>query len=364
MVKTTRWGILGTAQIARKNWKAIRNSTNGLVVAVASRDASRADRFIDDCQREAPMDSRPRSFGSYAELLDASDIDAVYIPLPTGLRKEWVIRAAQAGKHIVCEKPCAVTAADLREILEVCRRHHVQFVDGVMFMHSRRLERIREVLGDGVSVGEIRRITSAFSFCASEEFYTANIRAQTALEPAGCLGDLGWYCLRFALWAMEGRLPQSVTGRLLRATNGLPTEFSGELIFAGGASSGFYCSFGTHDEQWAKINGTKGYLQVADFVVPFFGSEVSFQVNNATLSITGCDFNMEPHWRSFPVAEYSNSHPTAQETNLFRNFAAQVQSGRLCNEWPDWALKTQQMMEACLSSARQGGRETALQSTG
>src|SRR6267143_1515890 len=163
MMKTTRWGILGTAQIARKNWKAIRNSTNGVVVAVASRESTRADRFIDDCQCEAPMDPRPRSC-SYAELLDASGVDAVYIPLPTGLRKEWVIRTAQAGKHIVCEKPCAVTVADLREMLEACRRHRVQFVDGVMFMHSRRLERIREVLGDGGSVGEIRRITSAFSF--------------------------------------------------------------------------------------------------------------------------------------------------------------------------------------------------------
>src|ERR1051325_2362747 len=76
---------------------------------------------------------------------------------------------------------------------------------------SRRLERIREVLDDGASVGKIKRITSAFSFCAPEEFYTGNIRAQRAMEPAGCLGDLGWYCLRLVSWE-DGSLDQSPAG--------------------------------------------------------------------------------------------------------------------------------------------------------
>jgi predicted dehydrogenase len=358
MVKTTRWGILSTAQIGRKNWKAIHNSGNGTLVAVASRNVKAAQQFVDACRREAPMETH--ALGSYAELLAAPNIDAVYIPLPTGLRKEWVIRAAEAGKHILCEKPCAVSVADLREMLEACRRNRVQFMDGVMFMHSRRLERMREVLNDGASVGKIRRITSAFSFCAPDEFYSANIRAQRELEPAGCLGDLGWYCLRFALWVMQGRLPQSVTGRMLREVNGVPVEFSGELIFADGVSSGLYCSFVTHNEEWAQISGNKGYLQVLDFVAPFFGNELTFRVNNAIHNVSGCDFNMEAHWRQFSVAEYANSHPTAQETNMFRNFAAQVQSGKVAEEWPDWALKTQQLMEACLASARQGGREITL----
>src|SRR4051812_10343367 len=262
MVKPTRWGILSTAQIARKNWKAIVNSGNSTVTAVASRDVKRAEQFIDACQSQAPMEARPRAFGSYAELLTSPNVDAVYIPLPTGVRKEWVIRAAEAGKHILCEKPCATSVTDLREMLEACRRHRVQFADGVMFMHSTRLQRIREVLSDGEGVGAVRRITSAFSFCAPDEFYGANIRAQSALEPAGCLGDLGWYCLRFALWVMEGRMPQSVTGRMLREINGVPIEFSGELIFSNEVSSGFYCSFVTHNEEWAQVSGSKGYLQV------------------------------------------------------------------------------------------------------
>src|SRR6185295_11154609 len=174
-------------------------------------EVERSRRFIDACQAAAPMAVAPRALGHYEELLAAKDVDAVYIPLPTGLRKEWVLRAAEAGKHIVCEKPCATNVADLREMLEACRRHRVQFMDGVMFMHSRRLDRMRAVLDDGASVGGVKRITSTFSFRAPAEFFARNIRANSVLDPYGCLGDLGWYCLRFALWVMRGQLPHQVT---------------------------------------------------------------------------------------------------------------------------------------------------------
>ena len=357
-----RWGILSTAQIARKNWKAILNTGNGTVVAVASRDVRRAEKFIADCQADAPMDAVPRAIGSYAELLAARDVDAVYIPLPTGLRKEWVLRAAAAGKHIVCEKPCADSVSDLTEMIDACRRNRVQFIDGVMFMHSARLPRMREVLDDGTSVGAIRRITSSFNFCAPPDFVAGNIRANGALEQFGCLGDLGWYCIRFALWVMNFETPRSVTGRILHeftapgAGSAVPAEFSGELLFGNGVSSGFYCSFITANEQCAKVSGRNGYLRLADFVVPFLGTELAFEVNNAVHSVRGCDFNMEPQWRRSTVPEHSNSHPDAQETNLFRNFAAQIRTGALNESWPEMALKTQRVMEACFESARQDSR--------
>src|SRR5712671_1223257 len=171
-----RWGILSAAEIARKNWRAIFNSGNGVVTAVASRDPHRSRDFIARCQREASFEQMPRALGSYEELIAARDVDAVYVPAPTGVRKQWVIRAAEAGKHIVCEKPCAPTLGDLREMLDACRRHRVQFMDGVMFMHSRRFERIREVLADGQTIGPLRRLASAFSFGAEPEFFTTNIR--------------------------------------------------------------------------------------------------------------------------------------------------------------------------------------------
>lgn len=366
--KKVRWGILGAANIARKNWKAIANSGNSTVVAVASRDLKRGRAFVDQCQAEAPVEGTPKALASYEELVAAKDVDAVYIPLPTGVRKEWVIRCAEAGKHIVCEKPCAVSVADLREMLAVCRERKVQFMDGVMFMHSRRLERLRRVLEDGTSVGRIKRITSAFSFRAEEDFFSQNIRGNSVLEPSGCLGDLGWYCIRLALTLMGEALPARVTGRILSETSGhnspaaVPTEFSGELLFKNGVSSGFYCSFLSANEQWAQVTGDKGCVHMSDFVLPFVGDEVAFETISAEFNVIGCDFNMEPRRQRFAVPEHSNSHPDSQETNLFRNFAAQVLSGTLNETWPDIALKTQMVMNACLDSARSESRAVEVSS--
>ncbi len=121
-MKKLRIGFLSTAGIGRKNWKAILNSGNCVVSAVASRDVEKSRDFIDECQREfAFAEHVPDALGSYEELIASPDVDAIYIPLPTGLRKEWVLRAAAAGKHILCEKPCATSAAELEEMLAACR---------------------------------------------------------------------------------------------------------------------------------------------------------------------------------------------------------------------------------------------------
>src|SRR5579864_5784012 len=254
-----RWGVLGTANIARKNWQAIRHAGNAALVAVASRDRARAQRFIDECQAHAPLVPAPVACGSYEELLGRKDVDAVYLPLPTAVRKEWVLRAAAAGKHVLCEKPCGVTTADLRAMLDACRTNRVQFMDGVMFMHSQRLPLLRQTLDDGQSIGTVRRITSQFSFMPSDDFLTTNIRANNRLEPLGCLGDLGWYNIRFSLWVMNEQLPRSVAGRLMAGRHpGAgppgPMEFSGEMFFAGGESASFFCSYRTGNQQWANVS--------------------------------------------------------------------------------------------------------------
>lgn len=356
-----RWGILGAANIARKNWKAIRNAGNAVLIAVASRDRARAQRFIDECQAEAPLTPAPVA-ASYEELLARRDVNAVYIPLPTGVRKEWVLRAADAGKHVLCEKPCGVTVADLRAMLDACRRNRVQLMDGVMFMHSRRLLLLRQALDGSDGIGPVHRIVSQFSFKGTNEFLDTNIRASSDLEPLGCLGDLGWYNVRFSLWAMNEQLPERVTGHLLaehrRGSSGhaVPLEFSGELFFPGGPTASFYCSFRTENQQWANVSGARGYLNVPDFVLPFFGCEASFEVDAPIFRARGCDFNMESHPRRLAVPEYSSGTPDAQETNMIRTFSRIVTSGQLEPMWGEIALKTQQVVEACLHSAREGGK--------
>ena len=352
-MKRLRIGFLSTANIGRHNWKAIHSSGNGVVSAVASRDVARSRRFIAENQKAAPFAPPPAPLGSYEALLASADVDAVYIPLPTGLRRKWVLRAARAGKHVICEKPCAVNAAELQEMISACRRHRVQFMDGVMFMHNPRLARIRQVLDDGKSIGPVRNILSGFSFLGTEAFMRDNIRLDGRLEPTGCLGDLGWYCIRFMLWAMNWRLPREVSGRILTLSRPragrkpAPTEFAADLLFDGNVSMSFYCSFLVAYRQWVDVGGRNGCLHVPDFVHPFDSYQPAFEVNHKVIRATEtgpkCPAGADPT---------KQGHRTAQDTRLFRNFANQVSSGKLNGDWPMWALKTQQVLDACYASAR------------
>ena len=357
-IRVCRWGILSTAVIGRKNWQAIQLAGNGQVVAVASRDQQRAADFIDANQQRAPMNPKPKAYGDYQALIDADDVDAVYIPLPTGIRKEWVIKAAEAGKHVMCEKPCACSASDLQEMIDACESNNVQFMDGVMFMHSQRLAEMRKVLDDGQSVGDLKRITTQFSFLAPDEFRRENIRTTSDMEPQGSLGDLGWYCLRFILWARKFKAPAQVTGRLLddiqRDDSPLatPLEFSGELLWDDGVSASFYCSFNTELQQWANLSGTRGYLQVQDFVLPYYGNQLNFSVHQAQFIEAGCDFRMENYVQQHAVREHGNSADNAQETELFRCFSELVLNETIDETWPKISLLTQRVMDACLESAR------------
>jgi predicted dehydrogenase len=355
MSAVCQWGILGTANIARKNWHAIFNAGNSNLLAVASRTPDRATQFIHECQASVPFTVVPQAC-TYEALLANPNIHAVYIPIPTGLRKEWVMRAAEAKKHVLCEKPCAVNAADLAEMTEACRKNNVQFMDGVMFMHSQRLPQLRQVLNDGHSIGEIRRITSQFSFAAPAEFHAGNIRVSNELEPLGCLGDLGWYNTRFALWVMNYAMPTEVSGRLLKTNAaGVPLEFSAEMFFANGTTASYFCSFLTENQQWANISGSKGFVQVPDFVLSFYGAEAGFNVTNAHFETLGCRFNMEDHTRRVAIREYSNNMPGSPETNMIRTFSDLVLSGKRDDSWPEIAEKTQQVLNACLTSAQQNG---------
>ena len=354
-MKQLRFGILSTARIGHQNWKAIFNSGNATVTAVASRDVGRSREFIHQLQHEFPFAAEPAALGSYEELIASKDVDAVYIPVPTGLRKEWVLRAAAAGKHVIAEKPCGISLADVQEMTDACRKNRVQYMDGVMFMHNPRLPRVREVLDDGKSVGPMRRIVSAFSFLGTGNFSDSNIRVDGRLEPTGCLGDLGWYCIRFTLWALKWQLPHTVMGRILSRSKSAagrvpaPTDFSAELVFDGGVSAGFYCSFLAAPQQWVFVSGRDGWLRLADFVHPFNGYEPAFEVNRTEIRVpTGTQ-------APTPASDSADlGHATAQNTIMFRNFANQVFSGKLNEEWPMWALQTQRVMDACYRSALQG----------
>ena len=354
-----RWGILGTAAIARKNWQAISDAGNARLIAVASRDASKSAAFIAECQAAIPYPEVPQALGSYEKLISHPEVDAIYFPLPTGIRKEWVIRAAEAGKHVLVEKPVGVSTNDVTDIIDACEGKHVQFMDGVMFMHNERMRQMMKALTEDSSIGEIRRITTQFSFHGGAEFLEQNIRTHSDLEPQGCLGDLGWYCIRFTLGAMNWQMPKRVAGRILRqvqqkgAPHSVPTEFSGELFFENGTSAAFFCSFIAENQQWAVVSGEKGLLRVNDFVLPFRGDQNHFSITQSQFQVRDCHFDMVEGRRDITVAEPSNNAPRSQEAELFRTFSDLVIKGTLDSHWPFISLQTQTVMEACLRSARE-----------
>ena len=364
--KVCRWGFLSTAAIARKNWKAIRLSGNGRVAAVASRRIVRAQDFIDECSAEVPPPQAVEALGSYDELINRNDIDAVYIPLPTGIRKEWVIRAARAGKHVLCEKPIANHARDAQEMIDACAAAGVQFMDGVMFEHSSRLPALRAHLDGPANLGKIRRIQTHFSFNGGEAFQQANIRANHDLEPHGALGDLGWYCIRFMLWLMRDELPTHVSARTLTSIGSdanagqVPGEMSAELRFRDGVTGSFYCSFLTENQQTAIISGESGYVMLDDFVLPMYDAEIGWSEHRHVLQIDNCRWNFGRHSRHHAVSEYASSEPNSQEVKMVRTFAQLALSGNTDARYPEIALKTQQVLDACRRSDIDGGKMITL----
>jgi len=284
-------------------------------------------------------------------LADAS-VDAVYVPLPTGIRKEWVIRAAEAGKHVICEKPCAASTAELQEMVSACRNNDVQFMDGVVFMHDRRQSALEAVLNDENEFGPITRVTAAVGYCAAESVGPGDIRYQPALEPFGTLGDDGWYAIRLALWAMREEIPVRVTGRILAsrpAASGeqkVITAFSGELFFKSGATAAYYCSILGAPQQWAQICGTKAYIDLPDFVGPLPDPEgdINFAVRRGFSS---------PAATIHRVAPTGNLYPPML-VNMLTQFSALLLAGQRNAEWPRRSLRTQLVMDACYRSAVRG----------
>lgn len=365
--KLCRFGILGTAGIARKNWRGIHLSGNATVTAVASRDMASAEKFIDACSNHTPQRQRPVAYGSYEELLASDIIDAVYIPLPTAVRHEWVIRAAEAGKHVIGEKPAATNAEQTEKMLAACRKHKVQYMDGVMFMHSSRLPMVRELLDSQEYLGELNRMYCHFSFVGDADFFKHNIRVNSDLEPYGCLGDLGWYCIRAFLWTMKGQLPIEVRGRTLKELQGVdspksvPGAFSADMMFPGNVSASFYCSFTSQNQQILNLNGTKGYMRLNDFVLPYHGSEVTAFTGMDHFQIDNCDFHMENHLKRHSVREYDAGEQSAQEVRMIRHFAQLVNSGNTSDAWPEWTQKTQKVLDACFESSKNDGATVTIQ---
>jgi predicted dehydrogenase len=249
-----RFGILSTANIARR--KAIpgmRTADRVEVVAIASRASGQANRVAAEL-------NIPRAHDSYEALLADPEVDAVYIPLPNHLHAEWTIAAARAGKHVLCEKPLALTSAEAQRMVDVCRTEGVRLMEAFMYRLHPSWVAVRELVADG-RIGRLRAIDSWFSYFNDDP---ANIRNVAAFG-GGALMDIGCYCVNLSRM-LFGAEPTGVRASIRRdGPDGVDVLTSAILDFGDGIAT-FSCSTRAEDDQRVEVYGTTGRISVE---IPF-----------------------------------------------------------------------------------------------
>jgi predicted dehydrogenase len=249
----TRWGILSTARIAQRIVEGARLSESAKIVAVGSRDLTRAQAYAS----EHGID---RVHGSYEDLLADPEVDAVYIPLPNHLHAEWTIAAARAGKHVLCEKPLALTVAEAERMVAACEASGVRLMEAFMYRHHPSWVAVRELITTG-RIGELVAVQSWFSFFNDDP---ANIR-NIVSAGGGALYDIGCYCINLSRMLFRAE-PMRVRSALRRdPIGGTDTLASAILEFAGGIAS-FTVSTRAEDDQRVHVEGTTGRISVE---IPF-----------------------------------------------------------------------------------------------
>jgi len=253
-VSRLRWGVLSTARIGRtKVVPGIQRAPNCEVVAIASRDRAVAARVAAEL-------GIPTAHGSYEALLADPTVDAVYIPLPNHLHAPWAIAAAEAGKHVLCEKPLAMTAVDAERMIEAAERAGVRLMEAFMFRLHPSWVAVRELVASG-RIGRLTAVQSWFSFYNDDP---ANIRNVLAAG-GGALYDIGCYSVNLSRMLFGGE-PTRVEGLVVRdPANGTDVVASGILAFGDGLAS-FTCSTRVEDDQRVEIYGSTGRISIE---IPF-----------------------------------------------------------------------------------------------
>jgi len=245
-----RIGILGAARIAAKFVAGVAGSPKVQVVAIASRDEARAQTF-------ARAHHVARTCATYEALLDSKDIDAIYNPLPNGLHAEWSIRAMDAGKHVLCEKPLAGSVAEASAMFAASRRNGVRLVEAYPYRSQPQTLVLQRLLADG-AIGRVRTIHAAFGFMLTAQ---NDIRLDPALA-GGALMDLGSYPLSL-IRMISGEAPASVHAIGVMHPSGVDRSAAATLAFANGIIAQAACSFDTALYRQALIAGDDGVIETS-----------------------------------------------------------------------------------------------------
>lgn len=259
-----RWGILSTAKINDALLKPIQQSERSEMAAVASRDAGKAQSY-------AQEKGIPRSYGSYEALLAEKDIDAVYISLPNTLHAEWTIKAAQAGKHVLCEKPLVPTLSEFDQVEAAARANNVTVFEAFMYLHHPQTLKVRDMIRSG-RLGKLQLINSWFAYYLPAENRT-NIRLHPELA-GGALWDVGVYPNSLAIFMAGAGAPVEVWASQTPGETGIDVVTVAQMKFANGVVAQISCGFRSPFREGAHIIGEKGIVQISEPWKPnFFGKE-------------------------------------------------------------------------------------------
>lgn len=253
--KTVRWGILGVAKINDRLLPAFAKMASGRLSAIASRSAERA-------AEAAAAADLSKSYGTYNSLLNDPDIDAVYIPLPNAVHAEWTRRAADRGKHVLCEKPLTPTADEAQAVVDDCRSKNVRLMDGFMWPHHPRTAELKRLIASG-RIGRVDHVHGTFSFPLPLD--ASNIRLQPG-QGGGSLLDVGCYPVYGIRWAF-GEEPIRVFAAA-EFEYGVDLSIAGTLWFPGGRTATFDCAFTRPLRQHFEIVGTAGVISVPKMWLP------------------------------------------------------------------------------------------------
>jgi predicted dehydrogenase len=258
-----RWGLLGTGGAARKFARDL--AAHGIsVLSAASRDGARAARF-------AAETGLPQSHAGYQALLEDPDVDAIYIALPNHMHAEWSIRAARAGKHILCEKPAALDEAECESVLRAADRAGVFFMEGFMYRCHPQWGMVRALIEDG-RIGEVRGLRA--SFCYDMGIRPGNIR-QSREAAGGALTDVGCYGLSFSRMLAGAEPSRCSAVSRIHPELGVDEWTTAELVFPDGARAAFDCALNEARPHAAVIEGERGRIEVASpWHPPAHGAEV------------------------------------------------------------------------------------------
>jgi D-xylose 1-dehydrogenase (NADP+, D-xylono-1,5-lactone-forming) len=244
-----RWGLLGTARVNRHLVPRLHESPRHALAGVASREPARAEAYAAEW-------GVPRAFGGYAALLESPDVDAIYIPLPNALHAEWILRALDAGKHVLCEKPLVVSLGQMRAVEEAARTSGLVVAEGFMYRHHPVTARARELVRDG-AIGRPRVVQGAFTYWQSRE---ADVRLERSLD-GGSLWDVGCYPISFARHLL-GEEPLDAFTWTEPGPTGVDVAAAGQLRFPSGAVCQFDCGFRAAFRTTMSVAGSEGVLTI------------------------------------------------------------------------------------------------------